>query len=205
MAKKKRKKGRKGRRFGSTIVVRKLRGVGVGALNQPTSWLGSFGPALIGAVVTEATHLGIREMMTPGASTMQDAIIQYAPWVGLAAGGVTALALAGMVGQPAAVGAAAGAAIVTGVHAVRDMTQGLGRVHRMSRRGPLGDIVLEPAADRGYGTPPNVRAMNGARTGAVVAEYGMRGVGSYGAQVSVQQPSALGALSISSKFGTPAF
>jgi hypothetical protein len=204
MAKRKKRKGSKGRRrLGSTIVVRKLRGVGIGKLGQPASLLGAAGPAILGAVVTESVHLGIRQMMTQGASAMQDTVIKHAPWFAFAAGVTASLAMATLVGKPAAVSTLTGSAIVTGAHAVRDMTQGLGRVHRMSRRGPLGDIVLEPAADRGYGTPPNVRAMNG--TGAVVAEYGVRGVGSYGAQVSVKAPSAIGAIAISSKFGTPAF
>ena len=190
MAKRKTKRRSRKRGFlGSTFRVRKLRGVG--QLDKPDTVVGAALPVVLGAGTVALTQVGIRNMLTPGQSELQDMIIAQAPWVSLVAGGLTALALGQMVGQPAGVSAAAGAVVVAGAHVVRDMTQGNTLAGMYGR---LGDIVMEPAADRGYGAPPNVRGLQ-----AVVPEYGVQGLGSYGERVSI------GAIQIADKFGTQAF
>lgn len=184
---------RRGRRLGSVIRVRKMKGLG--QVSRPGTLMGSAGPALIGGATAAATAIGIRYMMKP-TTQGQVTIMQNAPWVGLGTGLLASMMVGWTSGQPAGVGAAAGATVVTGVMAVSEMAAkarlkevASGETLDAMKPYGLGAIVMEPHAGRGYGTGP---------LGAIVPTYSSaprtNGLGAYGDVVNLKgiNPSAFG-------------
>jgi GNAT superfamily N-acetyltransferase len=153
----KHRKHRKHRRgTGSVLQVRQLSGLG--AMRSPNSIMGTLLPIGIGAVVGGGAMIGIRSFMHPDTPLKQN-LMEYAPWVGLAAGGVAGLALWNMSSQHAgllAFGTAAVIAVttVTGeavakarltAEAAGAGTKGLSAIVPEYRRTGTGAILMERA------------------------------------------------------------
>lgn len=100
MAKRRKGKHRRRRGVGSVLQVRQLSGLG--AMRSPNSLMGTLLPVALGGVVTAGTMIGIRSFMTPDTET-KASLMEYAPWVGLAAGGIAGLALWNLSSQAAGV------------------------------------------------------------------------------------------------------
>ena len=101
MAKRGRKKHRRRHRgVGSVLQVRQLSGLG--AMRSPNSLMGTLLPVALGGVVTAGTMIGLRSFMTANTDTKAK-LMENAPWVGLAAGGVAGLAVWSMSSQAAGV------------------------------------------------------------------------------------------------------
>jgi len=187
MANKKKNRKRKAPRLGSTIRIRRVKGLG--QLNNPRSLTGAVGPTVLGAFATALTVYGLR-MMTPKTPGQMKAM-EFAPWIGGLVGTVSAMLLGMMSGRPAAWGAGAGSAVVTLALAGSEAAAKM----RMASGG-VGAIVMEPHASRGHGAGP---------LGAIVPEYGssprtagLGGLGAYGDQVTLKGVNA-------AAFGTPGF
>lgn len=185
------------RRLGSIIRVRTA---GFGELSKPASWMGAAMPATIGGLTATAVTVGLRHFMTP-TSDMQMKLMQYAPWVGLGAGMLTALMISWTSGRPAGIGVAAGATAVASAMMLGEWAAGKRlkevasgeTVDAMKKYGlgggRLGAIVFEPHASRGYGAGP---------MGAIVPVMSRSGTGAYGDVVNLSGVNA-------SAFGTPGF
>jgi len=146
---KRRRKHRRG--MGSVLQVRQLSGLG--AMRSPNSIMGTLLPVAIGGAVTAGTMIGIRSFMTPDTETKQK-LMEYAPWVGLAAGGVAGLALWNMSSQAAGMIALAASGVIV-----------------------LSTVVGEAVAtSRLAAEAPKTAGM-----GAIVAEFGNRNRGGMGA------------------------
>jgi hypothetical protein len=161
MAKRKHKSRRK-HRTGSVITTRRLNGVG--NLKSTNSFVGAFVPPVIGGGVTGGTALAVQHFTAPGAGAMGMAH-DWSPVVGMAAGGLSSLALKMLVGTPQAL-ASLGSSLIMGAVLLVDKyldapaaTSGLGRGRRRHMgaivaeqmaglpAGGVGAIVMTPAAD----------------------------------------------------------
>jgi hypothetical protein len=197
MAKTKGKRRRRG--TGSVIAVRR-KFQGVGRLDNPRSMMGAAVPPLTGGLAAGLTAVGIRYFAKPTSPGFVLKMAEYAPWVGLAAGGLASLGMFFVGGATAATSSFLSSGAVAGAMALHDWaavakaremaaaaggTSGVGVVvpeyggmrGLPARRGGTGAIIMEPSASRGYG---------------------MKGVGSYGEVVN------LGAINPGA-FGTPGF
>jgi hypothetical protein len=173
---KRRKHRRRG--TGSVLQVRKLSGLG--ALGRTNTVMGSLLPVAIGGVVAGGTMIGIRSFMTPDTSTKAN-VMEYAPWIGFAAGGVAGLALWNMNSQASGLLAIATAGVLT-----------------------LATVISEAVAKSRMGTAGvGAILMERAGTGAIVPEYSRQGMGdaSRGANIRLN---GLGKINTGA-FGTPGF
>lgn len=191
---------RKKKGVGSVIRVRRISGVG--QLTNPNTFVGAAMPVVIGGGVAAVTTMGLRQWMTP-TTDLQMRIVENAPWVGIAAGGLTSLALWNMTSQAAGV-ASLTAAVTVGIGMLASEyaasmraplpagngTAGLRAVvPEYSMRGlpargrGTGAIVMEPQASRGYGAGP---------------------LGAYGETVNLGGGRGTGAINTGA-FGTPGF
>lgn len=190
--------------MGSMIRVRRLSGGrggfgGLGELSNPSTAAGALLPVLIGGGVTLLTTIGIRQFLKPKTEMGQNAV-KYAPLIGTGAGILTSLALWSMASQSAGLaGMTASATLGLGITGMEALAiaqakaaaaapatagYGMGAIvpeYGMAGRRGTGAIVMEPAADRGWGMTS-----------------GRRGTGTYGEVVS------LGAVNPNA-FGTPGF
>lgn len=160
MAKKRRGKRRRG--MGSVIQVRRLSGVE--RLNNPSSMTGAAMPVLIGGGVTALTVMGLHQFLEPTADNA--AVLENAEWIGLAAGGLSGLALWNMASKPAGVAAVIAATVVS-----------------------LAAMVPRWMASANGGAAAPQAGMRRLRVGAVVPEYSMRGTGR-GTRGIVMEPAA---------------
>lgn len=166
----KKKKSRR-RGTGSVLQVRQLSGLG--AVRRPNTVMGTLIPVAVGGVVTAGTTIGIRALMTPDTEVKSN-VMQYAPWIGLAAGGVVSLALWNMTSQAAgmialATSGALALATVVGESVARmrltngaaPQTAGLGAIvpEYSGRRNGVGVVLMERA---GTGRPRLGDAQKGA-------------------------------------------
>jgi hypothetical protein len=187
--------GRGPRRLGSIITVRTA---GLGELSKPNTWFGAAMPATIGGLTAAAVTVGLRHFMKP-TSEMQMKLMEYAPWLGLGAGFLTAMMITWTSGKPAGLGVAAGASAVATAMMVGEWAAGkkLAQVATAETAsamkpyglGRLSAIVMEPTASRGYGAGP---------VGAIVPTVSRSGTGAYGDEVNLAGVN-------SSAFGTPGF
>lgn len=185
--------------MGSMIRVRRLSGgrggfAGLGELSNPNTAAGALLPVFIGGGVTLLTMVGIRQFLKPKTAMGANAV-KYAPLIGTGAGILTSLALWSMASQSAGLSAMTAAGTlglgITGMEALAKAnaarpatTSGVGAIvpeYGMAGRRGTSAIVMEPAADRGWGMTS-----------------GRRGTGTYGEVVS------LGAVNPNA-FGTPGF
>lgn len=195
---------RGGRRMGSVISVRRMRGLG--QLRSPGSPMGAVVPVVLGAGAAATTVIGLRHLMTP-TTDAQMKIMEYAPWIGTGVGLLAALGMGYSVGRPAGLSTAAGtiavtAAMMIGEWAARQRLRQVasGETLEAMRRyglGRTGAIVPEYSSD---GMSGGTRAP----VGALVWDQAQRqpsnvgGVGAYGDVVN------LGSIN-SSAFGEPGF
>ncbi len=143
---------------GGVLQVRQLSGLG--KMRQPNSLMGALLPIVIGGVVTGGTMIGIRSFMTPDTETKQN-VMEYAPWIGLAAGGVAGLALWNMSSQHAGVLTLAASGAITLSTVVGEAvaksrmtapkTAGVGAIVPEYSRTGTGAILMERAGTRGLG------------------------------------------------------
>lgn len=140
--------------FGTVVRVRRLRGLG--AVGNPSSVAGSAMPPTIGAGVVALVAIGLRYMMSP-TTELQMKAMEFAPYIGMGTGLATAIALGYTVGRPAGMSAAA-AAVGTG-SAMLLAEYAAGQRLRQVASGETTDAM------RPYGM------------GAIVPEFGTRGVG----------------------------
>jgi len=168
----KRKKGRRGHRTGSVITTRRLNGLG--NIKQPSSLAGAVVPPLAAGIVTGGVTVAAEQLITPdGTGGAMDMLHNYAPLVGLVAGGMTSLALRYMAGKPQALAGLTASVMVSGTLLLKryiesaPATAGMGYMYRGHRQmgavvaeqlnglpaGGMGAIVMEPYGQQGYGNP----------------------------------------------------
>lgn len=169
-------------RTGSVITTRRLSGSGLGKLDQPGSALGAVLPPLLGGGLAALGAFGISHLATPEAGAMQSSTQQFlqknAEWLGIAVGGLGALAMYTLVGAPQGLGAMAGAIGVGGaLGTAKVMSQSptvAGRYRMRARMmgaivpqlSPTGAIVMAPAPMQGLGNSYQAR---GPSAGEVVS------------------------------------
>lgn len=146
--------------LGTVIRVRRLRGLG--AVGNPSTMAGSAVPPTIGAGVVALVAIGLRYLMKP-TTELQMKAMEYAPYIGMGTGLATAIALGFTVGRPAGVSSAA-AAIGTGSAML---------LAEFAAGARLREVASGETAD----------AMRPYGMGAIVPEYGTRGVNPMGAIV----------------------
>jgi hypothetical protein len=176
---KRHKKHRRGHHgVGTTVTLR-----GFGKLGTEMSALL---PVLLGAGVTGGTMLGARYFTIPGDGTpqtdTQKSVYKYAPWIGLLAGAVTAVAVymlgKGKAGMGAAIATIGTSAAVTGIGVAADQilagTDANAAIAAQALRAP------DSSSHAGFGSMYTMRP-NG--MGAVVMEP-VRGLGAVVPQLS---------------------
>jgi hypothetical protein len=174
------RRNKKRRGTGSVLQVRRLSGLG--AMKSPNSIMGVLLPVGIGLVTAGGTMVGIRSFMHPD-TQMKASLMDYAPWVGLAAGGVASLAVWNMQSQHAgliALGTAAAVTLTTvageavakarlTADAGGSGTQGLSAIvaEYQNRRG-MGAVLMERAgtSDAQRGANINLHGLGRINTGA---------------------------------------
>ncbi len=201
MAKRNRRRRRRG--MGSIIRVRRLNGLGF--------LKGSTGPIMapaIGGATAALTTLGVKYFVDPAKSELNDKLVRWSWLVGHGAG----LLASGMIyffggrnrqARALAMGSAAGATVVglgfAGLEQVKKM-QGESAGLSPSTAESLATGATDPAtgtpAVQGLGAIVYQQLRGG--MGAIVAEPGMNGLGSYGETVSLRGVNT-------SVFGTPGF
>lgn len=182
---------RRHRKVGSLITMKRMNGLG--KLSSPSSFMGAAVPPLVGGLVAALTAVGVRWFAKPGSSPLQAKLYKFAPFVGLATGGAASLAMYMLGGAPAALSSGIGAAAASGGLIGYDMLlKKQGGAAVQAALAGLGAIVPEYGT-RGLGAivmePQNTRTFSS----------GTRGLGAvYGETVNLGNvnPSA---------FGTPGF
>lgn len=154
----KRRKHRRHRGTGSVLQVRKLSGLG--AMRMPNSLMGSLLPVAIGGLVSGGTMIGIRSFMHPDTATKAN-VMEYAPWIGLAAGGITGLALWNMSSQAAGLLAVAAAGVLTLTTVVGEAVAKARMTTEVAKTSGMGAIVAEYGGRRGTGAILMERAGTG--------------------------------------------
>lgn len=215
--KKSRRRSRGMRGFGSVITVRpamrglrggfgrsggglgRFRGLGLAA------WIGMLLPVLLGIGAPIATILALRYWVNPAAGTTQRKLVAFAPAIGLGVGATSAVVLGLMTGTGAGAAAFTGAALSSGSIAGYDYirrTRGAGIDASMAMNSaslpPNEGPVAGLRGRRGMGViVPEFHGLP-ARTGAIVMEQQVRGLGKPGQEIR------LGAVN-TQVFGTPGF
>lgn len=167
MARRKRRSG-----VGQTITIRRMRGLG--QLNNPKSFMGAAVPPVLGGGVTSLAILATRYWAKPSEGETPKMMFNMAPVIGIAAGGLSSLALYWVGGAPAAISSFATSLLVGASHMLHDMlfkdrmaefqiatlpsagqvvsngTEGFGVVvpQRLMGAGGVNGIVMEPTASR---------------------------------------------------------
>lgn len=171
MARKRSRKSRRSRRsrrrgLGSVITTRR-RLYGIGQL-KAGQLMNAVVPAVVGGGTAGLTTVGIRWFARPEQGGAQLWLYKYAPWVGLGAGGLAAMAMQLLADTGQALNTFTSALGVSGMIAINDLmvrrtatTAGIGAIvpeysygMRGLPGGGMGAIVMEPQASRGYGAGP---------------------------------------------------
>jgi hypothetical protein len=125
---------------GSVLQVRKLSGLG--AMRMPNTFMGSLLPVAIGGVVAGGTMIGIRSFMHPDTS-MKANVMEYAPWVGLVAGGVAGLLMWNVSSQAAGLLTVATAGVLTLATVAGEAVAKARMTNEVAKTSGLGAIVPE--------------------------------------------------------------
>ncbi len=200
MAKRNRRRGRRG--VGQTITIRRMRGLG--ALNKPSSFMGSALPPLLGGGLAAITVLATRYFAKPTEGETPKMLYKWAPLLGLASSGVGSLALYYLGGMPAALSSFTSGAVVSGAQIAHDyLTKD--NIGEHVTAFPPETAVVGGNGVTGFGVivPQRLSGANGTR-GILMEPAAARdplrryGLGSMGEDVS------LGAVNPAA-FGTPGF
>jgi hypothetical protein len=143
---------------GSVLQVRKLSGLG--AMRMPNTLMGSLLPVAIGGVVAGGTMIGIRSFMHPDTETKAN-VMEYAPWIGLAAGGVAGLAMWNMSSQSAGLLTIATAGVLTLATVVGEAVAKARMTNEVTKTAGFGAIVPEYSGRQGMGAILMERAGTG--------------------------------------------
>jgi hypothetical protein len=158
-----RRHGRRRRRLGSIITVKRLSGAE--RLSNPSSTLGAFGPAALGGATTILGAVGVKQLVAPTAENAP--VVNNADAVGLVLGLLVSGILWVTTSKPAGIAAAAGSAIAfaatklpammsgmsmmpAGTSGIRGMGAIVAQQMNGARRG-MGAVVMQPAAAGSYG------------------------------------------------------
>lgn len=199
MAKRNRRRRRRG--MGSVIRVRRLNGLGF--------LKGSTGPIMapaIGGATAALTTLGVKYFVNPASSQLNDKLVRWSWLVGHGAG----LLASGMIyffggrnrnARALAMGSAAGATVVGlsffGLEQVKKMQAEAAGLPSSTAEAVATGATDETTGAQGFGAIV-YQQLRGPGMGAIVAEPGMNGLGSYGETVSLRGVNT-------SVFGTPGF
>lgn len=206
------KKRRRG--TGNIITMRRLRGLG--RLNNPSSFMGSALPPLLGVGLTALTTVATRYWAKPSEGETPKALFKWAPGIGLAVGSVFSLGLYYLGGAPAAISGFTGSLATSGGlmlhdHIVKNNIGEFSLALPASVAGNGGgDLEGYRRRMAGMGVVVPERRLAGGQTRGIVYEdaasrdprrrYGA--TGSYGETVNV--PGNVSGLSPSA-FGTPGY
>lgn len=188
---------------GSLITIRRMKGLG--ALNQPSSALGSIAPPALGVILAGATALGLRMWVNPAQGDTQAAMFKWAPLIGLAVNAAGSALLYFLAGAPAAFMQASAGTLTSGLLLAHDQVMQARAAELVSTGMPASAQPNGISGRMGVVVPQNLMGpgargiiMEPAANRNPYRRYGISGGvgGPYGESVNV------GAINPSA-FGTP--
>ena len=183
---------------GSLITIRRMKGLG--ALNQPSSALGSIAPPALGVILAGLTALGLRMWVNPAQGDTQAAMFKWAPLIGLAVNAAGSALLYFLAGAPAAFMQASAGTLTSGILLAHDQVMAARAAELMSTAGTAPSPVPNGISGRmGVVVPQNLMGpgargiiMEPAANRNPYRRYGISGPYGESVNVGAINPSAFG-------------